>query len=153
MTPNKRETLLDWMADPAGPLAAITTANGYSNTVALLQRGQRALPDLTDADYPALFIAGTKERRKLITVNQFRADLEVEILGAVKSPDGVSGAQMQLDKLISDVTKALETDRLQGGRCTLTTITDIETDRGDLEPHAVFSLMVTFLYHTEGTVP
>lgn len=150
---SKRQVLLDWLVDASGPLKGITTGNGYANSVGMVQRGQRSVDELVDPDLPALFIAGTKERRKLITSNQFRAELEVEILGVTRNPNGVSGAQAQLDTLISDVTKALETDRLQGGRCTLTTISDIETDRGDLDAYAAFSIMVVFLYHTEGTVP
>lgn len=150
---SKRQTLLDWLVDASGPLKGITTGGGYNTTVSLVQRGQRSLNDMNESDYPCLFVAETDERRQLATHNQFLADLRVVILGGMKISDGVSGAQARLDLLIADVTKALETDRLQGGRVTQTIVERIETDPGDLDSHVAFAMTVNFKYVTEGTNP
>lgn len=150
---SKRRELLEWLVDPVGPLKSITTGNGYNVTVGMVQRGQRSLNDLVESDYPCLFIAETDERRSLATVNQFLSDLRVVILGGMPIEDGVSNAQRQLDLLIADVTRALETDRLQGGRVKQTIIERIETDPGDLDSHVAFAMTVNFKYVTEGINP
>jgi hypothetical protein len=150
---SRRQTLLDWLVDAAGPLKQITTGNGYNFTAGLVQRGQRSLNDLNESDYPCLFVAETDEKRSLATHNQFLSDLRVVLLGGIKIVDGVSGAQAQLDLFIADVTKALETDRLQGGRVTQTIIERIETDAGDIESHVAFAMTVNFKYVTEGITP
>jgi hypothetical protein len=150
---SKRQDILDWLVNDSGPLKLITTGGGYANTVNLVQRGQRDLNDIPDSLYPCLFIAGTSEVRQNITVNQFNSELTVEIVGAVKSATGVSGAQAQLDTLIADVTEALETDRKQGNRVYTTMVKRIDTDPGDMEFNAAFLIQVIFKYATEGTNP
>ena len=151
--PSKRQVILDWLIDPAGPLRGITVANGYVNTASMIERGQRDIDDLSEPDFPALFVAGTDEQRKNITSNQFSAELTVGIVGAVKSTTGVSGVQQVMDTFIADVTKALMTDHTQGGRVYSTNVGRIRTDQGNRFPHAICLVEVTFKYATEGTIP
>jgi len=150
---SKRQALLDWLVADAGPLKTITELGGYENTVSLVQRGQRDPDDLTDADYPFLFVSSTDETREIITATQFTADLTVLIIGGIKSPNGVSGAHGEMDTLIADVTKTLMTDHKQGGRCYFTNVERIRTDPGDIQAHALCFIEVKFKYATEGTVP
>lgn len=150
---SKRQEILDWMVHASGPLKQITVGNDYINTVVLVQRGQRDVADLTDADFPFLFLSSTDETREKITSNQFNAELVVLIIGGIKSTTGVSGAQGILDTLIADVTKALMTDPKQGNRAYYTNIGRIRTDPGDIEAHALCFIEVTFKYTTEGIIP
>ena len=150
---SKRSALLDWLVNASGPLKQITTGNGYNNTVSLVERGQRDIGDLNDSDYPCLFVIAPDESRKNITVNQFDAELTVQIIGGVKLASGTTGLQTLLDGLISDVTKAVETDRTQGGRVYNTMVKRIQTDHGDIDPLGACVLDVIFKYATEGTNP
>ena len=148
---SKRETILQYLVETLLP--GITTGNGYSQTLVLVDRGVRALDQLNDSDFPCLFLADTKELRKNITSNQFLANLSVTLVGAIKSTDGVSQNQKYLDRLVADVTKRLETDRTQGGRVIRTTVTQIETDSGEIDPHSAAVFTVEMDYATEGTNP
>jgi hypothetical protein len=150
---SKRQTVLDWLVDAAGPLKQITVANGYTNTIVLVERGLRDVGDLTDADFPFIFISSTDETREKITNNQFNAELVALFVGGIKSTTGVAGAQGLLDTLIADVTKALHADQTQGGRVYHTNIGRIRTDPGDTPAHALCFIEVTFKYATEGIIP
>lgn len=156
---SKRETLLEYLKTL---LATITVANGYNHTVALVERGMKNIRDLGDDKFPALFITMTHEKRKRRTHNQFSGDLQVIIVGYVRNTKGDfngtgTGIQLDLDNLIEDVTKAVETDPLQrdgsNPRVYNTEITDVVTDDGDLYPTAGALISVTFSYVTEGTAP
>ena len=148
---SKRQTLLDYLVDTLLPW--ITTGAGYNFDIGLIQRGQRDPEDIADSQYPCVFIGATDESRENITVNQFQAELEVTLIGGIKSPDGVSGAQKNMDKFIADVTKIIMTDHKQGGRVFSTNVRRIRTDHGDLDVRAIFVMTVVFRYATEGTIP
>jgi hypothetical protein len=149
--PSKRETVLQYLVETLLP--TITVANGYSQTISLVDRGVRPFDRMNDPDFPCLLLADTKETRKNITANQFMAHLAVTLIGGIKSADGVSQNQKYLDRLVADVTKCLETDRLQGGRVIRTTVAEIETDSGEIDPHAAAVFTIEMDYTTEGTNP
>lgn len=153
---SKRETIIEYLKNTVLPL--ITEENGYTHTVKTIRRGLKSRTALGESDYPAIFIPGVDERRSRITHNQFKADLSVVLVGYVKnssdSPnDDATGAQQDLDELIADMTKAIETDPEQGGNVKNTQITSISTDDGDLLPIAGCVMTVEFMYVSEGTTP
>lgn len=152
---SKREGLLEYLKDL---LAGITISAGYNTDVMVIERGIKNIREMGDDQLPALFITMTHEKRKRITVNQFQADLQVLIVGYVRNTKGDlnstgTGVELDLDELIEDVTKAVETDPLQGGRVYNTEITDIATDDGDLFPTSGMVLSVVFSYASEGVTP
>lgn len=152
---SKRETLLQYLKTL---LATITVANGYNTNVALVERGIQNDRDLTDDKLPALFVTMTHEKRNRITTNQFKADLQVILVGYVKNTktdlnSSSTGVELDLDKLIEDVTKAVETDPLQGGRVYNTEITDVASDDGDYFATSGFVMSVVFSYASEGVTP
>lgn len=154
--PSKREALQEYLKTTLLP--TITIGNGYNNTLVTIRRGLKGRTVLGDSDYPAVFIPGVDEERTRITANQFKSTLNVVIVGYVKtssdSPnDTDTGVQLDVDRLIADVTKAVEADPLQGGLVYSTEITRISTDDGDLLPIAGFVMSVEFKYATEGTNP
>lgn len=152
---SKREALLEYLKTL---LAGVTVANGYNFTLATIARGIRNIQDFGDSEFPAVFITMTHEKRTRITSNQFKSDLQVILIGYVKNTKGDvggsgTGIELDLDKLVADITKAVETDPLQGGRVYNTEITDIATDDGDLTPNAGVVLSVVFSYASEGITP
>lgn len=152
---SKRQSLLEYLKTL---LAGITTGNGYNFTVKTVKRGVINQRTLNDNQLPALFIVMTHEKRKRITVNQFSAELQAIIVGYVKNTKGDfastgTGVELDLDKLIEDVTKIIEADPLQSGLVYDTEIQDIVSDDGDLTPNAGFMLSVVFKYASEGITP
>ena len=152
---SKREALLEYLKTL---LAGITTGSGYNFTVNTVARGIKNVREMSEDQLPALFITMTHEKRINRTVAHFSGDLQVIIVGYVKTTKGDlgssgTGVELDLDKLIADATKIIETDRLQGGRVYATEITDIVTDDGDMFPVSGFVMSVTFSYVTEGTTP
>lgn len=152
---SKRQTLLEYLKTL---LAGITTGNGYNNTVATVERGIRNIRDLSDDKLPALFITMTHEKRNRITKTQFKAELQVLIVGYITNTKGDvdstgTGVELDLDKFIEDVTKVIETDPLQGSRVYDTEITDVASDDGDLFPTSGFVMSVVFRYASEGANP
>lgn len=150
MANSKRQVLLDYLASTLFP--SITTANGYNFNVSKSERGLRSYDNMTDEEFPALFVASADEERENIgSVTTFISKMTVRVYGAVKSSS--DHVQAELDKLIEDVTKALYADALQGGKTIFTDIRRIETDEGDLAPHAFFRMQVEFQHVSDGTSP
>ena len=152
---SKRQQLLEYLKTL---LAGITTGNGYNFTVVTVQRGIRNIREMSDSDLPAIFITMTHEKRQRRTTNQFSADMQVLLVGYVKNTNAdlsqsSTGVELDLDKLIEDVTKALGADPLQAGRVYDTVITDVATDDGDLFPTSGFVISVVFSYVTEEVLP
>ncbi len=155
MAASKREALLEYLVNTLLP--TITIGNGYNNTLKLIHRGIINPRTLGNDKFPAVVIPGVSERRKRITHNQFQSWLEVNIVGFVRntqtSPADGTGAQQDLDKLIQDLTKAIETDPLQTSLCHNTEVTAVNTDDGDALPVAGAVLTVEFMLATEGINP
>lgn len=147
---SKRGLLLDYLYTTLFP--GITQAAGYNFDIATCERGLRSYDVMSDDMFPALFVASADETRENVSsVTTFRSKMDVHIYGAVKSSSG--HLQAELDKLIEDVTKILYADPLQGGRTIYTDIVTIQTDEGDLDPHAFFRLTAQFEYVADGTSP
>lgn len=153
MANSKRKVLINYLRDTLLP--TITTGGGYNNTVKLVERGIQPYENLTDDQFPALFLVAPDEDRRNITVKpDFQSDLNLVIVGYVKDADGSPGkAQEAVDDLIEDLTKALYVDVKQGGRCHETEIGRITADSGDLGTYAGFVLEVRFMYTADGTTP
>ncbi len=150
---SKRATLLAYVRDTVLPL--ITVAGGYNFTVPTgsIRRGVYELDALPQSGLPALCIARTTEDRSNLTQNQFLGRLEVVILGYVKNATGTTGTMDEVEKLIQDVTKALEQDRLQGGNAKWTEVKRVATSDGDQDDLGVCAVTVEFNYVSEGVTP
>lgn len=153
---SNRQTILEYLKNTLLP--TIQVSNGYNNNVVEVFRGFRNIKELSDDKFPSIFVTLTHEVRKRITTNQFRSDLQVVLVGYVKNSQtdlnsSATGIDLDLDKLIEDMTKAIETDPLQGGRVYNTEITDIVSDDGDFFPAAGVAMSVVFSYASEGVTP
>jgi len=148
---SKRTQVLNYIRDNVFDL--ITTGNGYNFTVPTKERGVLEVDNLPESSFPCLFIAKAPERRTDITVNNFNSNMDITILGYVKNSSGLSGLQDDMDKLIEDVTKALESDRTFGGLAKTFNIGGILTDDGDLAPFGVVAISLTVSYVSEKGTP
>lgn len=148
---SKRAVLLAYLRDTV--LAQIATGAGYNFTVGSVRRGIYQIDDLPQSALPALCIARTTEDRSNLTGNQFIGRLEVVILGYVKSATGVAGTMDEVEKLVEDVTKALEADRLQGDHVKWTEVKKVVTSDGDTDDLGVCAVTVEFQYVSEGVAP
>jgi len=149
MANSKRKLLLNALRDTILP--AITTGGGYNNSVQTIERGLKEIDSIPDSSFPAIYISRSTEERTNITINQFQSRLKVILVAYVKRADG--SAQEVMDDFIEDISKALEQDRKQGGLVKWTEVKSIDTDDGDLDPHAACAIVVEFNYVSEGVTP
>ena len=154
---SQRNTILEYLVDTLFP--TITTGNSYNFTVATKERGLKSYQNMSDSEFPALFVASADEDRKNISNRRFQSTMNVFIYGFVKA-DTSQNVQEELDKLIEDLTKALYAGQTPGaydpthaGKVTWTEILEIITDEGDEEPHAAFKMKVEFRYEKPGNAP
>jgi hypothetical protein len=152
---SKREQILEYLLSTVIP--SVVAGASYTHTVKTIERGRRNIMDMADCNFPAVFIATTAEKRRNLTGNQLDASLQVVLVGYVKNSKtspGASGTgtQKDLDKLIQDVTRAVEADPTQGNIVKWTEITNIDTDDGDLTPIGGFVMSVTFEYVAERAI-
>ncbi len=150
---SQRATILEYLKNTLLP--TITTGNGYNNTVVGVYRGFQNIKDMSDDKFPSVMVTMTHEQRKRITQVDYKADLQVIIVGYVKNSktdlnSTATGIELDLDKLIEDITKCVEADPLQGGIVKHTSITDIVTDDGDFFPAAGVAISVIFSYVSTG---
>ena len=148
---SKRYTILEYLKDTLFP--TIIAGATYNFTLGLTERGMKAFDQLSDADYPCLFVASADEARDNVTRTHFNSRMTVYLYGGVKQSATNLNIQVELDKFIEDVTKCLWTDRTQGSRVADTEIKEIWTDKGDDLTHAFFIMTVEFLYKSLGTTP
>ncbi len=153
---SKRSQVLERLRETVLP--SIAVVDGFNFTPKLVERGWRN-PGELGGNFPALFIATTSERRKNDAIGDPRtylaSPLSVVIVGYVKNSksnpkaDG-TGVQLDLDKLIEDITHALYADITQGGLVYSTEVVDVQTDDGDMTPVGGCAITVEFSYHEEG---
>lgn len=148
MANSYRRRILNYLRDTT--LVAINTGSGYNTTPATIKRGLLEKDALPDSAFPALFLSRCPEERNNLTVNQFKATMQVAIVGYVKNSTGIDSIQQDLDDLIEDVSEALEQDRTLGGLSKWLEVKAIGTDDGDLAPHGVCVITVEIVYVTEG---
>jgi len=146
---SQRNIILEYLKNTLFP--TLTTGNGYNFNLGLNERGLRFFDELSDSDFPCLFIASADEERKNVTHKDFQSRMMVYLYGGIKAEQGKT--QVELDKFIEDMTKAIYVDPTQGGRVAYTDIIRVVTDEGDRVPHAFFRMEVEFMYKQAGINP
>jgi hypothetical protein len=156
---SKRQNIVAYLLDTLLP--TITAGATYNYTLKTISRGLKNPEKMAAHEFPAVFLAASHEKRQNLTKNQYHANpMQVVLVGYVRNTAATPGkanneVQKDLDKLISDITKALETDPLLGGAAGLvknSEITDVVTDEGtDKIPVAACVITVEYQYVVEGT--
>lgn len=148
---NKRHQIIENIRDA---FDLITTGGGYNFTVLTKVIGLRTKSEIQDA-VPALMIAGADEEADNSTNSDFTSEMDVTIVGVIRSsdPEDPAIAERDLSRLITDVRKALLVDHTRGGLCRFTKIRTIETDKGNAAPYAAFDMTITVQYRSAFTAP
>lgn len=146
---DKREAILEYLKTTALP--RVVAGDDYNLTIKTIERGRRNENEMTDGEFPVVFIPGTSERRKNRNPTESDSRMDVVLVGFVKSSafspnSSATGVQKDLGKLIRDVTKALEQDPLMGGLITWMEIQEVTSDDGDTAPIAGFVMTVAVNY-------
>lgn len=155
---SSREKILEYLRTEL--FTRIVESAGYNNTVKTVERGRRNPKNMGEHEFPALFIASTQEKRKNLNQIHFDATLQVVVVGYVMNTKGTvggdgTGTQLDLDRLIQDAARALETEPLLGGdkKVKWLEVTEVTTDEGDLTPYGWFVMSINVEYAGERTAP
>lgn len=134
----------------------ITKAGGYNFDAAYKGIGVKHYIEIPEDKFPALMVAGADEDRENSTNRGFTSQMDVVVIGVVRSSDAHDPqiAERDLSRLIADLTKALYVDPTRGGYSTFTEIGEILTDKGNAElPFAVFRMALTVEYRATFAAP
>lgn len=143
------------MADMKAAFDLITVAGGYNFNVGHTGTEYKHFAEIPEDKFPAVMVVGARERRENSTNKTFKSEMELVVVGFVKSADAQdsAGLSSRLNQFIADVTKALHVDHTRGGKSTFTEITDVDDDKGRIQPYAMFEMLVSVEYRAAWTQP
>ncbi len=133
----------------------ILASSGYNADVKYTGIGYKHYTEIPEDKFPAVMVAGANEKRENSTNMGFTSDMAISVVGFVRSSDANDPAVLErdLNKFIRDVTKALYADPTRGGYSTYTEIGEVPTDKGALQPYAMFEMIVHVEYHATFAQP
>ena len=131
-------------------LAKITVANGYNNTVALIDENLINPEDI--AVFPALIVLDSDETKNDGSVDELRNEMMPLIVGYLK-PAVWSENKKEVRKLLADVEKCLCADRYRGTLAINTLPVSIKTDHGFNQPYGIFEFQFKISYLQEYGTP
>lgn len=133
----------------------VLAASGYNSNIGYTGIGYKHFTEIPEDKFPALVLAGADEKRENVTNTSFKSDMEVSVVGYVRSSDANDPAILErdLNRLISDAAKALQVDPTRGGNATFTEITGVVTDKGAYQPYAMFEMLVNVEYRATFAQP
>lgn len=119
--------------DIATALESITTANGYENTLASVQRFLQS--GLSVATVPTAVVNFEEERKSQGPTDRVENELRISVdLWVIHDEASVSGSTMQLiDSVCADAEKAIMADPTRSGKartCEIETITPFRLEEG-----------------------
>ena len=128
-------------------LEGITTANGYNQDVKYVSSENLKAPDeLTIEQKPSLQIIDGDEDKNAADVDSLECFLEIVITGYLERINDADPLQARLRNLMNDTEKALMVDETRGSKAIKTDVTKLVTDKGVLEPHAMFDMTIMVKY-------
>ncbi len=133
----------------------ITVAGGYNFNAGYKGIGIKHYTEIGENRFPALMVAGADEVRANATNETFKSELEISVVGYVKSSNAHNPeiAERDLSRLIADLTKALYVDHTRGGLCTFTEIGTVRSDKGFIQPYAAFEMILQVEYRSDFSQP
>lgn len=134
-------------------LATITSVNGYSNTIASVQRWKQHGNAFVDV--PLIIIQEDSESRKEDTFSLTSCTMTVVLeLWHRQDPASNDGTFVILNSLLADITKALKIDITRGGYALDTSVTSVEPFiAGKGEEHAGLFIEVEIEYRHQQSDP
>lgn len=146
MATSVREQII---ANIATALAAVTTGNGYENTLASVQRFMQS--GLTVAQVPTAIVNFDEERKSQGPTDRADCQLSISIdIWAVHSEAVVSGSTATLvDSLAGDIEKAVMVDPTRGGlarTCEVDSIHPFRLAEGQPYVGATVTVRITYTH-------
>jgi hypothetical protein len=140
--------------DIASNIITVLTAVTSPITLKKITRQPFNVDELSEQQYPAVFIQSGNEVRSDITILSAnitrQATADFVIVGFVKGTS--SNIDTKRNELITTIESALNNDRTRGGYAKDTQVIEISTDEGVLYPIGGIRVVVRVLYHfTSGT--
>jgi len=144
---SKRESI-------ANNIITVLTAVTSPITIKKITREPFNISELSEQQYPAIFIQSGNESRSDETMTSTsvtrQAQAEFVIVGFVKGTD--TNIDTKRNELITTIETALESDRSRGGYAKKTEIVDVSTDEGTLYPIGGIRIVARVIYqYTAGT--
>ena len=144
---SKRESI-------ANNIITVLTAVTSPITLKKITREPFSIDELSEQQYPALFIQSGNEVRTDETMTSTsvtrQALADFVIVGFVKGTD--TNIDTKRNQLISTIETALESDRSRGGYAKRTEVVEVSTDDGTLYPIGGIRIVVRVMYqYTAGT--
>lgn len=135
-------------------LTKITVANGYNQTVALVESDKLKAPEeLGPEEFPALFIIDSSELKGAGDIDSVECTLEIIISGYIKRVLDTDDLQDLRRKLQNDVEKCLMVDEFRNHKAIKTQCTKIMTDNMTTEPYTIFDMYFSILYYHDRNNP
>lgn len=128
-------------------LATITKANGYNLDISLVDEKLQEVMQVADKDLPALFVIDGTEKKADKDVDGLECELNIIIIGYVKTDYADVTPSELLRKMIADVEKCLCADRSRGGIAFQTLLTEVKTDEGLFTPRGVMNMTFLIKYN------
>ena len=140
--------------DIASNIISVLTAVTSPITLKKITRQPFNVDELSEQQYPAIFIQSGNEIRSDITILSAnitrQATADFVIVGFVKGTP--TNIDTKRNELITTIESALNNDRTRGGYAKDTQVIEISTDEGVLYPIGGIRVVVRVLYHfTSGT--
>ena len=140
--------------DIASNIISVLTAVTSPITLKKITRQPFNVDELSEQQYPAIFIQSGNEIRSDITILSAnitrQATADFVIVGFVKGTP--TNIDTKRNELITTIESALNNDRTRGGYAKDTQVIEISTDEGVLYPIGGIRVVVGVLYHfTSGT--
>lgn len=140
--------------DIASNIISVLTAVTNPITLKKLTREPFNVDELSEQQYPAMFIQSGNEVRNDITILSAnitrQATADFIIVGYVKGTK--TNIDTKRNELITTIESTLNNDRTRGGYAKDTQVVEISTDEGVLFPIGGIRMVVRVLYHyTSGT--
>ena len=129
-------------------LQDISLTNGYKQDIQAIYDDKFDMPEAFN-DFPILFIIDGDEDKEWFDEDQQLNKLNVIITGYCKKLNDTDDVQLKRRNLQADVEKALMQDQRVGGYALSIRPSKLVTDKGTIEPYAIFDLTFIVEYTTK----
>ena len=129
-------------------LKTISTANGYRTNVKTVSRQVKDISELTEPEFPALFVISGGEVIEEATNRALMKKLSVGILAYVYD---TSATDTKISNILADIQEKMYADKSRGGYAIDTILNSIETDEASLQPYGISLSIFTIEYWDQGT--
>jgi len=133
-------------------LETISITNGYYQDIINVYDDRLDIPESFN-DFPILFIIDTDETKTIFDVDSTENNLEIIITGYLKKLNDEDNIQLRRRYLQADLEEAIMQDERRNELAIATEVKSIKTDKGIIEPYAIFDMAINIKYYTNKKDP